>query len=256
MGQYKPTAMMKGIYTTIMLLPLLLLTMCREAQDDALYISDNLRIEQLTTHTYLHISYMDTEKFGRVPCNGLVVFSDEEALIIDTPPGDIASAELLEWINGTLQVEILGVISTHFHEDCLGGLATFHEYKIPSYASNHTIKLAKENGYIPPKYGFQNSMIMNAGYVRTITQYFGHGHTPDNMVVYVPDDKVLFGGCLVKAVGAGPGNLEDANTVIWPNTLRNVITTYPQAAIVVPGHGAPGGRELLEYTVGLFGKSQ
>ena len=62
----------------------------------------------------------------------------------------------------------------------------------------------------------------------------------------------MFGGCLVKEVGAGKGNLEDANVATWPKTIRMLKAKYPDVKIVVPGHGKAGGAELLDYTVKLF----
>ena len=88
--------------------------------------------------------------------------------------------------------------------------------------------------------------------VHVILEHFGAGHTRDNVVAWLPEEKVLFGGCLVKEIGAGKGNLADADTLAWSGTVRRVIENYPDVRIVVPGHGEPGGEELLEYTVKMF----
>ena len=69
---------------------------------------------------------------------------------------------------------------------------------------------------------------------------------------YIPEDNLLFGGCMVKEVGAGEGNLEDANVTAWPTTIRAIKQTYPSLQVVVPGHGQAGGTELLDYTIELF----
>ena len=73
-----------------------------------------------------------------------------------------------------------------------------------------------------------------------------------NVVGYFPEDKVVFGGCLIKTVGAGKGNLEDANVAAWPATVSKVKATYSKAEIVIPGHGKTGGTELFDYTIKLF----
>ena len=48
--------------------------------------------------------------------------------------------------------------------------------------------------------------------VGTIEVFFpGAGHTRDNLVVWLPEHRVLFGGCMVKSArGRTPGNLADA----------------------------------------------
>ncbi len=75
---------------------------------------------------------------------------------------------------------------------------------------------------------------------------------PSTFPTYIPGEKVLFGGCLIKEVGAGKGNLGDANTEEWPDTVRKIKQAYPEVKYVVPGHGKVGGLELLDYTIGRF----
>ena len=61
---------------------------------------------------------------------------------------------------------------------------------------------------------------------------------------------------MVKALGAGFGNLNDADTILWARTIRNVGRQFPQAEIVIPGHGKVGGPELLDYTINMFEKQE
>jgi len=49
------------------------------------YITDDLKIEQLTKNTFVHTSYLNTKSFGKVPCNGMIVIDNNEAIIYDTP---------------------------------------------------------------------------------------------------------------------------------------------------------------------------
>ena len=64
---------------------------------------------------------------------------------------------------------------------------------------------------------------------------------------------MLFGGCLVKAAAAKTlGNITEADLAAWPATLANLKSTYPAARIIVPGHGDPGGPELIEHTLELL----
>lgn len=69
---------------------------------------------------------------------------------------------------------------------------------------------------------------------------------------YIPDEHVLFGGCLIKSMGASKGYLGDAVVSEWSATVANIKKAYPDVKIVVPGHGAVGGSELLVYTTSLF----
>ena len=75
---------------------------------------------------------------------------------------------------------------------------------------------------------------------------------PDNLVVYVPEARVLFGGCAVhEASRTTAGNVADADLNAWPESLRRVRARYPEAQVVVPGHGVPGDLGLLDHSVAL-----
>ena len=80
----------------------------------------------------------------------------------------------------------------------------------------------------------------------------GEGHTRDNVVSYFLDEKVLFGGCLIKSLKSGKGNLADANTAEWSNTVKTIKRQFKDVEMVIPGHGKPGGIELLDYTIEMF----
>jgi metallo-beta-lactamase class B len=72
------------------------------------------------------------------------------------------------------------------------------------------------------------------------------------VVAYFPTDQVLFGGCLIKEVGATVGYLGDANTSAWSETVTRVKANFPKVKTVIPGHGKVGGVDLLDYTIRLF----
>ena len=58
---------------------------------------------------------------------------------------------------------------------------------------------------------------------------------------------------MVKSMNSsGLGNLSDANTQQWPLTLQKVKNKFPEAEIVIPGHGAFGGTELIDHTLNLL----
>ena len=216
------------------------------------YKSKQLIITQITQHTFVHTSYKQTDEFGYVPCNGLIVRKGTETIIFDTPTTDKTSAVLIKWIQKKLHCSIEAVIPTHFHDDCLGGLQAFDDNKIPSYANSKTVEYAKENKMTVPKNSFNDSLLLNLGDTYVTAIFFGEGHTRDNVVGYFPEENVLFGGCLVKTLDASKGYLGDANVAAWSGTVEKVKKAYPKVKIVVPGHGPYGDQKLLDYTIQLF----
>lgn len=241
--------MKKHLFTHLLAL---LCTITYAQTPDKSLKTEDLIIQKLTDHSYQHITYLQTQSFGKVPCNGLIVFDRGEAVIFDTPADDAASEKVIRWIEDSLKCKVKAVIATHFHEDCVGGLNAFHQHGIPSYATHQTIALDKENKFPVPQNGFKNKMELKVGNKAVVAAFYGEGHTRDNIIGYFPSEKVMFGGCLIKEVNATKGNVADANVKAWSATVTKIKEKYPDAIVVVPGHGKIGGTELLDYTVTLF----
>lgn len=243
---------MKTYFRNFLLLFLLASQQVFAQQSNSVYRSETLQIEQLSPHTFVHISYLQTDDFGKVGCNGMVVINGGEAMVFDTPADEAASLELINWLEKERGLRLKGAVATHFHMDCVGGLEEFHVRKIPSYGSTKTIELTKTAGSPIPQNGFEEQLALEVGDISVVTQYFGEGHTSDNVVSYVPEDRVLFGGCMIKEMNAGVGFIGDANVSAWPTSVEQMKSTFSDIQIVIPGHGKIGGQALLDYTIQLF----
>lgn len=216
------------------------------------YHSEELSIIQISKNAFVHISFLQTNDFGKVPCNGLIVRDSNEVVVFDTPTNNNSATALIKYIKEKLHCKINAIVPTHFHDDCLGGLASFHEHKIPSFANFTTIELTKANQVISPQNGFKDSLKLKIGKTFTRLTFFGEGHTKDNVVGYFPKEKILFGGCLIKELEATKGYLGDANVWEWSSTVEKIKQAYPDVQLVIPGHGKIGGIDLLDYTIKLF----
>lgn len=220
-----------------------------------IYKSDQLVITQISENSFIHTSYKQTNDYGNVPCNGLVVKNSNEAIVFDTPINDKSSEELIDWITDRLHTKIKAVIPTHFHDDSMGGLQAFHNHHIPSYSYAKTIELGKKNNFVVSENSFSDSVVLKVGNEKVIAKFFGEGHTKDNAVGYFPAEHILFGGCLLKELDASKGYLGDANVSAWSATVEKVKKEYPDVKLVVPGHGDYGDGKLLDYTIKLFKKN-
>lgn len=217
-----------------------------------LYTSDLLNVTGLSENTFVHTSFLQTDDFGKVPCNGLVVRDGDEAVVFDTPTDDASSKELIRWVQDVLKCKIVAIVPTHFHNDCLGGLSAFHAAGILSLANVKTCELAAQNHMTVPQKAFSEKSQLHVGTKEVQLRFFGEGHTRDNIVAYFPAEQVLFGGCLIKELQATKGFLGDANVEAWSSTVAYIQSAFPQLKHVVPGHGATGDARLLEYTRRLF----
>ena len=242
----------KNIPLLLFILFVLLIQHRTIGQSETIKLSENLKIIPLSEHAFIHISYSVVRGFGRVASNGFIYMNEGKALVFDTPMEPIVTKELIQWLQQEKKVKIEGVVVNHFHEDCLGGLAEFHQLGIKSYANKRTQKLAKKDSVEVPQIGFRKKMTLSLGDKKILCQYFGAAHTKDNIIAWFPEEKIIFGGCMIKSLKAGKGNLADAKLKAWPRTVGKIKAAFPDAKIIIPGHGRHGGQELLDYTIQMF----
>lgn len=233
----------------ILLFASLLQLQCKSNKDTRTYNSENLKIFPISENSFIHESYLETSEYGTVACNGLIYINNNEAVVFDTPVDNKASWELIQWVKKSQKAEIKGVIFNHFHEDCTGGQEIFQNENIPAYAHLKTFDLLGDP--TGPKV-FEERMYLKVGKEEIVGHYLGKAHTEDNIVCYIPSEELLFGGCMIKSIGAKKGNLADAHLGEWSNTVKKIKDEYPNLKTVVPGHGEHGNTELLDYTIKLF----
>lgn len=234
----------------------LVLTGCRSASvspaANQIAISEDIVLHPIAPGVWVHTTYFDLPGSGRVPANGLLVISGKEALLIDLPWTDELTGTLFDWIAEKQGAAVTVVIPTHFHEDCMGGLAEAHRRGATSYALDKTITIAQQRQLPVPEIPYQSRTMVRCGSTLVLMRYSGAGHTTDNVVVWLPKQGILFGGCLVKSMDSSSlGNTADGDLAAYPTTLQRVRTTYGRAKIVVPGHGRWGGPELIDHTLEL-----
>ncbi len=221
-------------------------------QAEAVEVSEDIVLHPIAEGVWVHTTYFDVPGSGRCPANGLVVIDGEEALLVDLPWTDEQTGVLCDWIAENHGAAVKVVVPTHFHQDCMGGLAEAHRRGATSWASDKTVALARQKGLPVPRLPFRVRAALRCGSTVAYATTHGPGHSIDNIVVWLPKQKILFGGCLVKSLDAESlGNTQDGDLQAYPTTLQRVRAAYPQAKIVVPGHGQWGGPELIDYTLKL-----
>ena len=94
----------------------------------------------------------------------------------------------------------------------------------------------------PPKQDIaQPQFVLNDGQRKIEFLHYGWAHTRGDGFAYLPKEEVL---CTGDAVVNGPYNATmDANIGNWPTVLR--AAEKLKVKFVLPGHGVPGGRELI-----------
>jgi metallo-beta-lactamase class B len=59
------------------------------------YHSEDLLIIQISENAFLHTSYKQTNDFGNVPCNGMIVRNSNEVVVFDTPTNDKSAEDFI-----------------------------------------------------------------------------------------------------------------------------------------------------------------
>jgi metallo-beta-lactamase class B len=205
--------------------------------------------------------------------NVLVVRMPDGSLVLCSSPLDtVATRKMLQWARETFAPTRMVAINPHYHPDGTAGNEAYAESGIETWATDHTRRLLADHGArvrdeaaaslddpalaarvrdtritpaahtIPADEPYR--LTIGGEEVRVIPP--GPAHSPDNVVILFPARGILFGGCMIKA-GRSIGNTLDADLGNWEAAVRAIEGLG--ARLIVPGHGAVGGVELLGNTI-------
>lgn len=225
--------------------------------DHKIKIDDDIQLIQIKDSIFIHTSWFQTQNFGKVPANGLIIVKNGQAILVDTPWNNEMTKQLTKFIEDSLKVKLVKLIAGHYHADCIGGLEYLQNRGIESIANSRTVTKCKEDKLPVPSISFTDSLILNFNGLQLECRYFGGGHTVDNITVWIPEKRILFGGCLIKSADAvNLGNIEEADLDDWDLTVKKVMKKYDNIELVVPGHGHYGDSGLLSHTIELVEKQR
>jgi len=248
-----------------------------DESDMTFHLSDELQVNLISEDIYLV-----THRFPW-PANSLIVRYPKKFIIwVDTPYTDSAAELVWNWVKGKDWKERVIEVNTGFHNDNLGGNGFLLTKSIDIYGTDLIVKMLSNQSekttaqvlkwlkkpslkkyhdvYSTAKYYPPNKVIrinpdegiflLNGLFEM---YYPGPSHSKDNLVVYFPDKKLLFGGCAVKSIASkNLGFTGDAVMSEWPKSLNKIRNRYKYALLVAPGHGKVGGLELIKHTLELF----
>jgi glyoxylase-like metal-dependent hydrolase (beta-lactamase superfamily II) len=211
-----------------------------------------LYIRQLTDSTYIFITFGSVNGV-QYPSNGMYFITDSGIVMLDTPWDTNQVKPLLDSIQAKHNQKVKLCISTHSHEDRTAGLEILRKNGVRTYTSFLTDSLCKLNGEKRAEFHFLNDTTFSLGNLKFETFYPGAGHSQDNLVIWIPDLKILYGGCLIKStIAYNLGNTAGADIDSWVKVMSNLISKYPDAVYVVPGHSKTGNFNTLQHTLDLL----
>lgn len=211
-------------------------------------LAPDVSVRKLAPGLWLHVTLSP----DGIPANGVLLETpDGGTVLFDSGWNDAHAVALADWARDSLRRPVRRAVYTHSHSDRSGGHRALAARGIPASTLALTAALvAREIPGVPAPDSVPG---LTAGRVRDAAGFEllfpGHGHTPDNIVVYFPAQRVLHGGCMIKADTATTmGNVADADVQSWPRAVARVRAAYPGVRLVIPGHGAVGGPAALPST--------
>jgi metallo-beta-lactamase class B len=225
----------------------LLFFIAASAADTAERLNRNFEITGLTNNIYLAKSSFSGD--GNLNCNHLIIIDSTEIVLVNTPVNDSLTSVILDCIEKRFKKPVKKVIVSHFHDDSAGGLMETARCGIVSYGLNKTDELLKPSG-MKIDMVFSDSMDIPLQTKKVKLIYFGGGHSIDNILVWLPEEKILYGGCLLKSLSANNiGNIKDADINSWVNTVKKVQHRCCNAKIIIPGHMEYGDTAIFDHTI-------
>lgn len=128
------------------------------------------------------------------------------------------------------------------HRSMLAELARLEPARWRSQAEKDPLMAALGNAPEPPRQTFDSPLwVLDEGGRRIELHHFGTAHTRDDVVVFLPHEGVLCTGDV--ALSMALNSFIDGDFDHWSVVLRAVARLG--ARHVLPGHGSPGGPEIL-----------
>ena len=194
-------------------------------------------------------------KFVQLPTN----------MVVDTGMGPRNAELVLQQVRAITDKPINYLAITHFHPEHGMGAQSFPEetriivptaqkqelankgegyIKFFSDMSPDIAALLSEVKLVTPDLAFDNKMEVDLGGQVVQLYYFHPAHTRGDMFVFLPDQKMLFGGDIIVNRFFPIMADGDSSASGWIQTLKKLKALKPE--IVVPGHGDVSDVSLID----------
>lgn len=209
----------------------------------------------LAPGVWRHRSWHVTPDGTAWPSNGLVVKGKRRILIIDTTWMTADMEPLLRQMREVAGELPAMLVPTHAHGDRMSGLDVARTHGVRTLAFHLTQQDApSRNLPVADETWSGKTRRFDLGGMHVEFFHPGCAHTRDNIVGFVEEAGILFGGCMLRSMAdTSPGALGDACPKEWLQSLDRVVARYgKKTRIAIPGHFEHGGPELLAHTRTLF----
>lgn len=219
------------------------------------FVMSSQGIAALTKISESVYSYVDTK--GAASANGFganagIIIGKDSILVVDTLISAKKAKDFIKDIRAVSDKPIRYVVNTHYHLDHslgnsefakIGAIIIAHRNCAKNLTFDSTLKRAAVYGLsardmegtevMPPSVTFTDRMMIDLGDRKVELIYPGHSHTDDSILVYLPEEKVLFAGDVL-FTHYHP-NLRDGDVASWVRALDFISGMAVDK--IIPGHG-------------------
>ncbi len=215
---------------------------------------------QITDNVYV----IPDNRINLVPNIGIII-GNESVMVVDTGMGPRNAELVLQQVRAITDKPINYLAITHFHPEHGMGAQSFPEetriivpkaqkqeladkgeayIKFFSEMSPEIAGLLSEVRIVTPDLAFDKEMEVDLGGLTVHLLHFHAAHTRGDMFVFLPEQKLLFGGDIIinrffPIMADG-----DSSALGWIETLKKLKALKP--AFIVPGHGDVSDVSLID----------
>jgi cyclase len=188
--------------------------------------------------------------------NAGVITGGQSVVLVDTLATTARTAALRSVVAGLCRGPVRTVVNTHFHGDHTFGNSQFPDATFIGHrllrtsmttAGTALTQLWPEVDWgeieiMPPAIVFDDRLTLYAGERELQLIHFGPAYTTNDVVVWLPAERVLFAGDIV---------LSGCTPFVLMGSVRGSLAAIEQMAglnpdVILCGHGAPAGPDVFE----------
>ena len=193
-------------------------------------------------------AYIQADGSWMINNTGVVTGSSGECLMVDTTSTEARNRALLATVERISPQAPRALVNTHHHGDHtfgnwllpeqtpIIGHVTCREDVIAAGLVASRVLTGPDYGHQevrPPDVTFTGGMTLHLGDRRVDLVHVGPAHTRSDVIVWLPDERVLFAGDL--AFAGGQPFLAEGSLAGYPMALARIRALQPE--VLVPGHG-------------------
>jgi glyoxylase-like metal-dependent hydrolase (beta-lactamase superfamily II) len=167
--------------------------------------------------------------------NAAFIVTPAGVVVIDALGSPAVAERLVGEIRKVTRAPITHVIVTHYHADHIYGLQTFKALVARLIASREELApwVNDDTHLVEADEWIDHDKTLTVGGLEFVLKLVGPSHTPEDLVVYLPKEQVLFAGDMV--FRSRIPYVGKADSQHWIKALDALLAF--DAKVVVPGHG-------------------